>query len=134
MLFEFKTEVAKHWSSKNNNRIRLAGKRIFCGKQEALLSDRQRLVLELKQAWAFKPPIMDPLHAEIKFYFKDFFTQKGAMNLKLGDLDNLLCLPLDAMQLAGIIENDAQFMSFDGSRKLPGDANILQITLRKFDK
>lgn len=131
-MFNFELEVSKVWSMKNNNKIRRVGKRIFLGKQQALINDRNYLILKLREAWQNKDPIKVPVHIAVKFYFKDFFTKKGSMNLKLGDLDNLLCLPLDALQAAGVIENDALVMSLDGSRKLPGDKNKLSISIYEF--
>ncbi len=131
MLFQFETQVNKHWSQKNNNTIRRAGHRVFVGKQQALINDRDWLVLKLKQAWQ-DDPIDQYIQATYKFYFKDFYTTKGEMNLKLGDLDNLLALPSDCLQKAGIIKNDALILSFDGSRKLPAKENKLEIILHKF--
>lgn len=131
-LFNLDLEVRKIWSMKNNNRIRRVGKRVFMGKQQALINDRNWLILQLRQAWQNKKSITGPVHIQLKFYFKDFYTKKGEMNLKLGDLDNLFCLPLDALQAAGVIQNDALVMSLDGSRKLPSDKNFLSISIFEF--
>lgn len=132
MIFNLELDVNKIWSMKNNNKIRRVGKRIFLGKQQALINDRDYLILKLKEKWQNRETIKGPVHVAMKFYFKDFFTKKGTMNLKLGDLDNLCCLPLDALQAAGVIENDSLVMSLDGTRKLPSDRNRLSITIYEF--
>lgn len=131
MIFHFKAKVQRQWSMKNNNVIRRAGSRLFVGKQQSLINDRDWLILQLKQAWQ-NEPISTPVHVTYKFYFKDFYTKKNQMNLKLGDLDNLLALPNDCLQKAGVIKDDALIMSFDGTRKLPGDENILEIILQNY--
>jgi Holliday junction resolvase RusA-like endonuclease len=96
-------------------------------------SDKKWLILQLRQAWQNKKTITGPVHAKFIFHFKDFYTAKKEMNLKLGDLDNLLAMPNDCLQAAGIIRDDALIMSYDGSRKMPGDKNKLSITLYEFN-
>jgi Holliday junction resolvase RusA-like endonuclease len=135
-LFKFSTEVPKHWSLKNNNRIRRAGPRIFVGKEQALINDKLYLTLQLRQAWGGKAPICHKIHARFRFYFANYYTKKGDMNMKLGDLSNLLQLPEDALQDAGVIFDDAFISSHDGSRKLPSinGKNILEIELYSFEE
>ena len=43
------------------------------------------------------------------------------MSMKLGDLSNLIQMPEDALQKAGVIKDDALIVSYDGSRKLPSE-------------
>jgi len=135
LLFHFITDVPKHWSPKNNNIIRMAGKRLFCGKQQALINDRNYLILQMRQAWGGKPSLKEYIHAEFKFYFTNFYTKKGEMNLKLGDLSNIIQHPEDCLTKAGVILDDAIIRSYDGSRKLPSDTgqNYLEVILRAFD-
>ena len=131
-LFQIEIGVNKHWSQKNNNTIRRTGQRLFVGKQQKLINDKNWLILQLRQAWQNKKTISRPVHVKLTFAFKDFYTAKNEMNLKLGDLDNLLCLPLDALTIAGIIRDDALVMSLDGSRKAPGTTNKLSIEINEF--
>lgn len=131
-LFKINLEVNKNWSQKNNNRIRFTGKRFFLGKQEALIRDRDYLVLALKNAWKNKPTINGPIHAKFTFGFANYYTAKGKMNLKLGDLSNLVQLPEDCLQKAGIIADDALIMSLDGTRKTPSVKNELTIEIFPF--
>lgn len=134
VLFKFATRVRKHWSIKNANKIRKAGNRYFIGKDQELLNDKEFLTLELKQAWK-KDTITQPIHAQFKFYFVDYYTKKGEMNKRLGDLSNIIQMPEDCLQAAGIIQDDALILSYDGSRKLPSDRDYdyIEITLSLFD-
>ncbi len=136
LLFKFTTEVPKHWSMKNNNRIRKCGARTFVGKEQRLINDKIMLTLQLREAWRGNAPICTKVHAVFKFFFADYYTKKGEMNLKLGDLSNLLQLPEDALQAAGIIHDDALIASYDGSRKHPSinGKNILEIELYLFEE
>lgn len=68
----------------------------------------------------------------LKFFFKDFFTQKGARSKHLPDLSNAVELPLDCLQAAGIIYDDNLVCSLDGSRRIPAKENYLEITIYKF--
>lgn len=131
-LFQLELNVNRHWSQKNNNTIRRSGKRLFVGKEQRLINDKNWLILQLRQAWQNKKTISRPVHVKLTFAFKDYYTLKNEMNLKLGDLDNLLCLPLDALTAAGVIRDDALVMSLDGSRKVPGAANKLSIEIYEF--
>ncbi len=63
------------------------------------------------------------------FTFNDYYTKKMTRNKKLPDLDNLLCLPLDALTKAGVIEDDGNVVSLDGSRRKPGAKNTLEIII-----
>ncbi len=78
------------------------------------------------------PVITDPIHVCFKFIFNDFFTKKNEQRRTLPDLSNLVQLPEDVLQKAGIIQNDSQIMSLDGSRRLPGSSNYLEIYIWKF--
>jgi Holliday junction resolvase RusA-like endonuclease len=135
-LFYTKLKIDKHWSKKNNNRIRKAGNRFFLGKTSELIKATDDLIryLTLKKALYQTPAIEVPIQAIFKFYFNNFFTKKNQMNLKLGDLSNLIQLPEDSLQKAEIIKDDALIMSYDGSRKLPSSDNFnyLEIEIKEF--
>ena len=134
MLLSFKIEVDKIWSMKNNNRIRKSGNRIFVGKEQALIRDKNYLILKLRQAWEQKPAIQYPVHATFIFHFANFYTKQNKMNMRLGDLTNIIQLPEDCLQSAGVIQDDCLIYSLDGSRKYPSkdDKNYIEIHLQKF--
>ena len=71
------------------------------------------------------------LHAQFVFTFKDYYKKDGQRRKTLPDLSNLIELPQDALEKAGIIKNDTDIVSLDGSRRLPGSNNFLTITLSK---
>lgn len=135
VLFNCNLKVSKHYSKKNSNRIRRAGKRFFLGKPKELLDETNWIVLNLRQQWHDRATLTENIHAEFKFYFANYYTKKGQMNKKLGDLSNLYQLPEDCLQAAGVIEDDCQIQSHDGSRKLPSMTgyDYLEITLRAFE-
>lgn len=67
------------------------------------------------------------------FYFKNYhLVKKNKRNKKINDLSNLYELPQDALQKAGIIEDDGQIESHDLSRRLPGEKNEIEIILIEY--
>lgn len=72
------------------------------------------------------------IHVCCIFYFKDYWTKDMVRSKKLPDLDNLLCLPLDALTNSGLIEDDNNVCSLDGSRRKPGPKNVLEILVMDF--
>jgi len=57
--------------------------------------------------------VTEPVHVRLMFY--------GAWkrdSKRLPDLDNLLCLPCDLLEAAGVIESDSQIEAFDWSRRI----------------
>lgn len=96
-----------------------------------------RLTLEkLKQR--IDEPITKDLNAKFTFFFPKtvYFTKKGARNQKLPDLSNLYELPQDVLQNVGIILNDTNICSHDGSRRAPTDdpKYFIEIELTEFEK
>lgn len=86
------------------------GKRVpYIGKSDKLLVAEEFArctLLSQKNKQGIKT-IEDPVHAEFHFYVKDKTH---------GDLSNYYELPQDALEKAGIIKNDKQIYSHDGSR------------------
>lgn len=71
-------------------------------------------------------PFNFPLHAEIKFYFKNRAGE--------ADLSNLFEGPCDVLKLAGVITDDKLIDSFDQSRRIYGDPNPrTEISLYRFE-
>jgi Holliday junction resolvase RusA-like endonuclease len=82
------------------------------GKSRKLADAETEAIQEIKrQAWNVDEPlpVTYPLHVTFLFYRKD---------KRHTDLSNLYEFPQDCLQKAGIIENDCQIESHDGSRKL----------------
>lgn len=78
----------------------------------------------------------ETIHGDVQvtliFAFKDFYTSKMMRNKRLPDLDNLFCLPLDALTNIGVLIDDQNVCSLDGSRRVPGDKNTLEIIIMDF--
>lgn len=73
--------------------------------------------------------IRGDIQVTLIFTFDNYFTGKMRRNKMLPDLDNLFCLPLDALTKAGVYEDDNQVVSLDGSRRRPGEKNLLEIII-----
>lgn len=138
LLYYFCVNVESHVVKKNRRPIytnKATGK-TFIGKSKELSSAEQFLELQLKSQankQGLKEPINEPIWAILHFYFpRDiFFTQKNEISKKLPDLSNLLELPMDSLQKAGVLENDTLVHSFDLSRRLYADEFRLEIFLLK---
>lgn len=79
------------------------------GKSDALVAAEEEAYYQLKEQMRGDYPVLGKLHVKFLFYRKD---QRHT------DLSNLIEFPADCLQRAGIIENDVQIESLDGSRKL----------------
>jgi Holliday junction resolvase RusA-like endonuclease len=69
-----------------------------------------------------------------RFFFLDYYTKTGERRRTLPDLSNLYEMPQDCLQTAGIIDNDTDIISHDGSRRLPGVENRLEILIYEVDE
>lgn len=129
VLFYANLYVPDHVSKKNNRPIwngRL-------GKSEKLRTAESYLTQIFRNA--HKSPTIDvSVQATVIFHFTKYFTKKGIKSLKCGDLVNLLQLPLDCLEAAGVIKDDSLVESLDGSRIIHSDQNRLEITLYPFVK
>lgn len=139
ILFHTKFPVAKHIVKKNNRPIYFNQKtqRVFLGKSNKLYEAEYYLFQQLKSAAAAQNlfnPIDGPVWVTMKFYFENYYTKKGERSKNLPDLSNLYQLVEDALQTTNIILDDNQIMAHDESRRLPGNKNELEITIRQFDE
>ena len=136
-LFHFYIPLEKHTVKKNNRPIyRGRNGMPFIGKSDLLQSAEGHLTnqlrLELLRLRTFKT-IDRPVWCIYWFFFpeNDFVVKKGPRKGKLSgripDLSNLLELPSDCLQKAGVIQNDNLICSFDLSRRLPGPQCALEI-------
>ncbi len=131
VLWTTSLELEAHAVKKNSRTIIRVGHRLIPGKSpklkraETILTNR---LMRLKP----KNPITGPIGAHMTFWFPDsVFTAKstGEMSKKMPDLSNLLELPQDCMQKAGIILNDSQIV-IQSSQKAPHEGGFkLEIEL-----
>jgi len=133
-IFFARFKVGSHIVKKNNRPImRHRGRgTTFIGKSTELRQAESHMSYELfkaKRDNKISYPIMTDIHCQFRFFFKDFYTKQGVRKLTLPDLSNLIQLPEDCLQEAEIIGNDTQIISLDGSRRLPGEANVLEISI-----
>lgn len=130
--FKVSFPVEYHVSKKNNRPIFGRGEKKWIGKSDRLKKAEAFLTLIFKSvvARSSTAPLKGDIHATFRFYFKDYFTKDGHRSKRLPDLSNLIQLPEDCLQTAGVIENDTDIVSLDGSGRFPGDDNRLEIELR----
>ena len=126
-FFYINVYVPEHVSKKNNRPIW----RGRLGKSQKLREAESHLTNAFMKA--YKGPTVESLvHAKVLFHSTKYFTKKNVKSLKCGDLVNLLQLPLDCLQSAGVIKDDSLVESLDGSRIVPSDQNRLEITLYRY--
>lgn len=142
-LFHFHMKVPKHVVKKNRRPIKrnwatgkpFLGKSLELSCAESKLEDLLRI--KIMREPAFKT-IAVPVWCVFLFYFpaEDFVVKKGKRKGKLSgrlpDLSNLIEMPQDALQKAGVIENDNLICSLDLSRRLPGDRASLEIFIFEY--
>lgn len=137
-IFFCRVEVQRHLIKKNSRQIMFNKRtnRPFLGKNNRARQFEDHLIAQMiKAKLDFKlfEPISSPIQACFRFYFSDFYTKQGKQRATLPDMSNLYQGPEDALQAAGVITNDTIIENHDGSRRLPGVANILEIWLWKAD-
>ena len=137
ILFSCKFVVPSHSVKKNNKQIsfnRATGKRFLRSNDKALFYEKwltQKLIGEkLKQRI---DTIKEPVLIAFKFYYPEskYYTKKKEVFKNLADISNLYESPQDALQKAGILENDRLIEGHDGSRRIPikDNAYYLEITI-----
>lgn len=138
LLFHCSLSVDGHVIKKNGRKIMSHGGRLFPGKSDRLIAAEKLMTMKLRShanRVGLNAPIRCPLWVIFHFYFKhdDYFakpkkkTDTPRMKLTIGDLTNLIQLPEDCLQSAGIIENDALICSLDLSRRIVGPETKLEI-------
>jgi Holliday junction resolvase RusA-like endonuclease len=130
--FYFRTKIESHVVKKNNRPIHGRGQKKWIGKSTRLRNAEQWLGLALKSyanQIGFNAALVGDLHIIFRFYFKDYFTKQNKRSRTMPDLSNLIELPADCLQSAGIIENDTDIVSFNGTGRFPGKQNELEIEI-----
>jgi Holliday junction resolvase RusA-like endonuclease len=137
LIFYGKIAVERNYSKKNNRPLyknRGTG-RSFIGKSPELKAAENHLVRQLRilrDKQGITQPYKGAVWLMLQFGCANYFTVRGSVSRQIGDLSNMIELPQDALQEAGIIENDAQVHSLDLSRRIPSDENYVEIFLMRF--
>ena len=136
-LFYAKLWVKKHGIKKNSKRIlynRGTGRPFITSNQDAKSAENEMVFTLTRMRSEIEKTIDEDIEIEFIFTFKDYYTKKGERRKTIPDLSNLYELPQDALQKSGIINNDTQICSHDGSRRKPGKENTLEITIKRFQE
>lgn len=137
LLFQAEFILSKHSSKKNHNKIRQnrrTGQRYVGAsrKSETILIETLNRMIEARRKYGLKKPIEGKIWVLMRFHYKN--TKKGKPRLDVADLSNLYQGPEDCLQKAGIIVDDKQIESHDGSRRVLGSAdNKLEILIMRYD-
>lgn len=139
VLFKCIFAVGRHSSKKNEKRARMGQKGMYIAASHAAKVSAEMMISRLnveKLKQRIDEPIECDIHAQFIFYYPEsvFYVKSGKRSKTLGDLSNVIELPQDILQKVGIIANDTQICSLDGSRREPveGSGYFLEIILRKF--
>lgn len=130
-------EVESHVVKKNNRPIHGRGQKKWIGKSNRLRTMEDFLKLQFRSranALGIRRPLSGDIHAIFRFYITNYYTAKKERSRSIPDLSNLIQLPEDCLQAAGVIENDSDIVCLDGSGRFPGDKNILEIELKVLSK
>lgn len=139
-LFHCFVKLDRHTVKKNSRPIKRRRDTFkpYIGKSDKLVGAEMFMTAHFRKALMALPGfevIKTPVWAVFLFYFPvtDFVVQKGKrrgqISGRLPDLSNLIELPQDSLQKAGIIENDRLICSLDLSRRLPSDSHALEVFL-----
>lgn len=123
MSFKFYWEgkVPGHIVKKNSRPIFMHGSRPFIGKSKELQMAESYLTTMLKIKKT--ETIVDQVWVKYHFIYGPMHKRAFALT----DLSNLFELPNDCLQASGVLKNDRQIKSFDGSRMFIGPETILKI-------
>lgn len=125
--------------SKKNNRDIFFNKktgRAFPGKSKDLLFAEDWMIMQMRAQTnniKLKIPFSGDLHISFEFFFDNYYTKLGERNKKIPDLNNLIHLPSDCLEKAGIIKNDTDICSIDGSSRKPAKTNYLIIDIKEIN-
>lgn len=140
VLFKIKTQVPNHAIKKNNKQIaynKSNGRRFIISSNKAQAYEKW-LTLKLKSLKMQKnlETIDQLVNVSFKFSFPKsvYYTKKNEISKRLPDMSNLYQAPEDALQKAGILENDYLIGSHDDSRRTISDDNnyYLEIIISDF--
>lgn len=140
ILFRARFQVPKHISKKNQKRA-FVNKRT--GKGFLVQESKSKLV----ENWIHQKLNVEKLKQRIETITDDiqisfiieypktvYFTKKGHRSNKVLDISNAIQVYEDCLQKAGIIANDSQICSLDGTRRQPIDDvnHYIMIEIKKY--
>lgn len=134
-LFSADIKVDAHYIKKNNRPLfKNNNGRLFLGKSAKLKQGERYLTDMVKLHYAGRTPISCDVALRCLFFYspKDYFRKDGIRKKTIGDLSNHYQLVEDCLQAAGVIIDDRQIQSHDGSRILPNGETSLRIVLTRF--
>jgi Holliday junction resolvase RusA-like endonuclease len=139
ILFRTTVEVEKHVTKKNKHQALVNRKTgaayVYLAAEAVKAQTHLTKMLQLQKNRQIQDAIIEcDITCTILFYFDDYYTKKGERNKRLPDLDNLFSLPCDSLTKSGLITDDSIICSFDGSRRLPGKTNCVEIIISDFAK
>lgn len=116
ILYSITIKVEKHYSQKNGKVIRWGGRNsVARGPFIANSNQSYRLGKYLVSQMQIRArelnidkPFTCPVQLLCAIGIDTMWTQKGTLNKKSGDLDNLIQGPIDSLMKAGVIEDDCQ--------------------------
>ena len=135
ILFNCRFQVPKHISKKNQKRAfvnKRTGKGFLVQESKSKAVENwitQRLQIEkLKQRIE---TITDDIQVSfiLEFPKSIYFTKKGTRSNKVLDISNAIQVYEDALQKSGIIGNDSQICSLDGTKRTPIDDINYYVTI-----
>jgi len=119
----------RHLTKKNSRPIfKKAKGKPFLGKSKELKETEHFLAFNFAIETRFFNigyPLIYPVHCIYHFHF----GPEHSRSYKLCDLTNLFEIVSDALQASGIIKNDRQIYSVDGSRKIMSNKTYLDVSL-----
>lgn len=136
VFFYAEIEVQKHFSQKNDQTIRkkFGSRKKFISKGEKTKKYRRLLVNALSLAYKGET-FTGPVNAAIKFFYG--MNKDGKPTFRVIDLTNLEAGVEDSLQKAGIISDDKNILSKDGSGRFHHDGPpmiIVELTDLSDDK
>lgn len=111
--------------SKSNSRQFIPGKkggrpRII--KSAKAIKCKKDMVIQLKAQWGNKAPIPEPVHLRCKVYYQN----------RKSDLD--ISLLMDALQDAGVVENDRHIWSYHATKDIDRDNPHIEVDVMPMEE
>ncbi len=135
VLFQCRIEMPYgHYSKKNAKTISWRGK--HSAKRPFIRSTAKAVYIEryilsvlsgITSSLRPKKPLDGPLHGMFTVYSPSFIRKDGHLNLRGGDLENLIQGPLDALTKAEIIKDDSLFTRLEAFKRIGDEAIEIRI-------
>lgn len=133
IIFKASLKVHRHYVLKNNKQIVFNRKtrRPFIKSSNEVVEAKEYLVNIFRSIHEGRPPISQYVNLKCLFYFPQdvFFNKKKERSKKVADISNLYQIVEDALEEAGVIENDRLIESHNGSLRLQCNEFKLEVEL-----